>query len=263
MTFEGQLVSLCRLLEQWRAESKTERTQIPDDFPETRWPAARRSLIFFALGQIAILEQSRLNYVREIPTLALYLVLLAICGGAFSVLLLHALGIFDRQFWRAAKLMLKKKDNYPFTPLVRSIETDLVAAKKLSSFSDNILKVAYQRIGGEESELRDRIAIMLGQPSLTVLGSLLTGAWASWTSLHRGNTTIAILLCGLSIILSILSAYGFRLRIALIELTRCQAMLSLEIARRKMESEESRVSESPPPAPRTTTSPAQVPDARL
>jgi hypothetical protein len=260
MTFEGQLISLCRLLEQWRADCNTESAADPDDFPDPNWRVAGRSLIFFALGQIAIFEQSRLNYVHGIPTLCLYIMLLAVCSGAFLVLLFHALGVFERQFWRALKLIFKKKSNYPFTPLIRSIETDLAAAKMLSSFSDEIVTVVRERLGVNESELRDRLAIMLGQPSLTVLAGLLAGAWAGWKGLHRGDGTMAILLCALSIILFTLSVFGFRLRVALLELTRCRAMLSLEIARRKMESKDSCVSEPRPSAQRTPTSPVPAPD---
>jgi hypothetical protein len=252
------LVSLCRLLEQWRADCNSESAADPDDFPNPNWRAAGLSLIFFVLGQIVILEQSWLNHAPGSFPPARYFVLLAVCGITCLVFMFHTVGLFERRFWRALSLTFRGKSNCPFTPLIRNIATDLAAAKKLSSFSDEIVVAARERLGVQESELRDRIAILLGQPSLTASAGLLAGAWATWKGFHNGDGTMPILLCGLSITLCLLSMDGFRLRIALVELTRCQAMLSLEIARRKIESKDSRVSEFLPPAQKTPTSPGQA-----
>jgi hypothetical protein len=232
-TFDDQLVGLCRLLEKWRKASNAEPLPDPHDFPDPEWRPGGYGIAFLALGEVAIVQQSRLNYVQDIPTLLLYICLLAICGGASIVLVLHASGLLKRQFWQAIRRLFRKTDNYPFTQLIRTIERDIVAAGKLTDFPDNVVAVAHERIGAEEIELRDRIAIFVGQPSVVVLGGLLGGAWASWKSYNVGAGVVEILLFLISIGLFTFTVYGFRLRVALLELTRCRGMLSLEIARRK------------------------------
>lgn len=233
MTFEEQLISLCRILETWRAECKTEAANDWPEFRAPKWRTVGYSVIFYALGQVAILEQSRLRYLQGIPTLVFYMVILAICSGTCITLAFHACGLMDRRFWRAAKLIFKEKAHYPFTQLIRNIENDSAAAKKLLRFPDGILVAAHERMGAEETELRDRLTILLGQPSLTALASLLAGVWAGWRSFHHSNSSIEFFLCALSIGLFVLSVYGFQLRVALVELTHCRGMLALEIARRK------------------------------
>lgn len=96
-----------------------------------------------------------------------------------------------------------------------------------------MITAAHERIGGEESDLRDRITVLLGQPSVALLVGLLGGAWGSWKSYHNGGGFIETLLCVLSIGLFVFAIYGMRLRVSLLELARCREMLSLEIARRK------------------------------
>jgi len=88
-------------------------------------------------------------------------------------------------------------------------------------------------IAREETDLRERLNVIVGTPTIFVILGALAGNLTAWENYHAnlgfsvGGTIFAV-----SIVTLLMGLWGLRLRIALTELSRCRALLSLEIARR-------------------------------
>lgn len=228
--FGAEVLQVCRLLEQWRAEEKRPIRSDPNEFPETNWRVMAQALFFFGAGGLVILTQSWLRFAQGWPTLGLYVVLLATCEGAGLVLFFHALRIFTRQFWRAA---FSPKDNYPFSSLILRTERELSATEDLDRFSDAIVQGVQERLSILEGDLRERLTLLGGNSAVPTVLSLATAVWSTWKSWHEELTVIWIIALAAAVGILWMTAFTLKLRFSLLELTRCRALLSLELARRK------------------------------
>jgi hypothetical protein len=232
--FGDQVLAVCRLLERWRAEENALIEKDPDEFPPTNWRAVGQLFVFLGLGGLTILIQSWLKFVQGPATSALFITLLAITLGASVVLTLHAPGFFQRQFWRAVwSIFRKKKDNYPFTALHRKTERDLAALPRLASFTDPLLSAVQERLTIVESELRDRLGMLGGNSALPSFVGLSVGVWSAWKSFQGGPNLLSTSFLAGSIGVLWLTGYSFHLRFSVFELSRCRALLALEVGRRK------------------------------
>jgi hypothetical protein len=232
--FTDELGSLCRKLEQWRGQQKAIVIPDPNEFPKFDWRVGRQSVVFYVLGELVVLAQSWFKFANEDDwTLWLYITLLAICGGAGTVLMVQAQRIFSRQFLRAVRSIFRPTDNYPFTPLMREMDRDLAAAPMLAMYSDALLRAARDRILIEETELRERLTILGGSSPLAFILSVLTGVWAAWQSLQKERSIVTMLLLAAGIGVLCLTFYAVKLRFSLFELTRCRGVLDLELAVRE------------------------------
>ncbi len=144
------------------------------------------------------------------------------------------MGLAQAKFWRAVLYIFKRRpDNYPFTSLHNCLDHDLRQQARLGKYSAHVLVAAEHRISQEEGELRERLNAIIGTPTIFVILGALAGVLTAWENYHTklgspvGGTIFAV-----SIITLLVGFWGLRLRIALTELSRCRALLSLEIARR-------------------------------
>ncbi len=231
--FADSLISLCKVLEVWRAEQNAIDRNKPDEFPEPNWKEIGYSIVFYSIGAASLLVRNWVTSAHSATASICYLVSFAICGIAGIALALRGSGIAKRQFIAGIRSLFSKKENYPFTQLVQEITRDATAAQRLLPFTLEQLKHGLDRINVEETELRERITTLVGQPSLVVLAGLLASVWATWKSYHSGSGYFEIALVLVSIGAFAFAAYGFRLRVSLFELIRCRALLAFEIAARE------------------------------
>lgn len=231
--FEDQVTELCLKLESWRkAERKLEDSD-PDEIPGPNWRVAGQALTFFALGSAVVLVQSSLKFVQGFFSFALYMLLLAICGGASLVLELRALHIFERRYWKAVVAPFRTKDNYPFTPLLRRTERDFLGLTEIQRYSDAVVKAVEERLGLLDTELRERLGLLGGNSAFPAIVGFATTIWSALKSLQTEKSMVTIAALIGSILVLLLTGYAFRLRFSLFELTRCRTLLALELARRK------------------------------
>jgi hypothetical protein len=235
-SFEGELLSLCHVLERWRAERKIA-LAAQDDFPPFDWRAARMAAFFFVTYWLAVFA---LPFARQsLWAQVVAIVVMAISVAAGSVLFgLQATGIATTQFWRGLWRLVSTKDNYPFTSVLAALKIDFAATEKLQPFSTPVLRTARERFALEESDLKERITLIVGNPTLVAILGLLAAAWAPLQGLQTPLTKTTVALSIVSAVAFLITVYGARLRIALLELTHCRGLLSLEIARRKSDSRE-------------------------
>ena len=237
-SFGETMIALCRELEQWRTECQSDLDASSDSLPPWDWKAASHSLIF---GIGFLLASYAVPFVASQPSTVAKLALilsLTVSFAAWAVFLFFgAFGMAKRKFWSAlwASFVIPK-DNYPFTSLLRCIEHELGQQERLRPFPESILRAAEQRIHLEETELRERLNATVGTPTLLVLFGIGTGTVTSWNNYHsHPHSWINGLIFAGSILALLIGAYGLKLRISLIELSRCRALLALEMARRARE----------------------------
>ena len=233
--FARQALKLCQELERWRAEQKQLAQTSSDMFPVFERRAGIQALIFFITLMVSAKGAS---YVLEahnaVATLSLIFVITISAAAAPILFVFQALGLGKIQFWRAMFSWRKKgRRNYPFTPLIDGIQHDFEQRIWLQRFSTGVLKVVLDRIGQDEAELRERLNVFIGSPTAFVLFGIAGGVFTTWESYYRSPDSIghAVLFYG-SILTLLLGAYGFRLRVALLEFSSCRGLLSLEIAQR-------------------------------
>lgn len=225
------------MVEQWRAECLTADAPGPNDFPEMKWKVMVQAFAFFGLTGTASLEHSFIKETNNALALLIIFVatVISVISGIF--LSLDAWGVFSAQFWRATWSLFgrrsKKPDNYPFTHLKQRLEKDFDGAARLKPFPDAVLVIANNRFAADEGELRDRLTMFFGGAPIVMFVGLLATVWTSWQSfqLHFNVLTSAIL--STSVLVMFFSVFGVKFRVALFELTRSRAMISLELARRK------------------------------
>jgi hypothetical protein len=232
--FEKELLELCHVLEQWRAERKAIEESEFKEFLPLNWRAALYSACFFALCRLTVVAAKFFkipdyNLGASLLALALLFSFLG-CALFFAV---RAAGLGTAQFWRTIFEEFKNKDNYPFAPLLNGLRADFSAADRLRPFSTNTLIAAQERITLEETELGNRITSIVGSPALLATFGLFGVIWTAWKNLHAEMNPVTWLIFAGTILTFILAAYGAHLRLSLFELTRCRALLGLEIARRK------------------------------
>ncbi|HTB81464.1 MAG TPA: hypothetical protein VK717_11315 [Opitutaceae bacterium] len=231
--FEKELLALCGVLEQWRAEQKVIEKAKLNEFLPLNWRAALYSACFFALFRLtaAAVKFFKIpdhNLGASLPVLTLLLFFLG-CALLFAV---RAAGFGTGQFWRTIFEELKNKDNYPFAPLLNGLRVDFSATDRLRPFSTHTLVAAQERISLEEATLGDQITSIVGSPNILAVLGLFGVIWAAWKDLSGQMNPLTWIIFAGTIIALILAAYGAHLRLSLFELTRCRALLSLEIARR-------------------------------
>jgi hypothetical protein len=233
--FTEDLIALCKVLEVWRTDQNAIDRNRPDEFPEPNWKQIGYSIIFYAIGAASLLVRSWVSSTHSTTASMIYSVSFITCELTGCALVLRGSGIAKRQFISGIKSLFSKKENYPFTQLIQEIARDATAAQRLSLFTLEQLKHGLERINVEETELRERITTIVGQPSLVVLAGLLASVWATWKSYHSGSGYLEIALVLISIGAFAFAAYGFRLRVSLFDLIRCRALLAFEIAARGKE----------------------------
>jgi hypothetical protein len=232
-TFEVQVTELTLKLESWRkAEQKFEAAD-PDEMPDPDWRVAGQALAFLVLGSLVVLAQSSFKFVQGFATRGLYMSLLVICGGAALVLVLHAMHMFERRYWRAFFSPFRSKDNYPFTPLIRRNERDFLAIRDLETFGDVVVSTVHERLGLLESELSQRLTLLGGGTAFPAIVGFATTIWSGFKSLQVERSIISIAALIGAILVMLLTGYAFRLRFSVFELTRCRMLLALEISRRR------------------------------
>jgi hypothetical protein len=236
-TFETQIVELCHVLEQWRAERKEALATDSNDFPRFEWKAGWQSLVFYVVYGLSsfllVKYKNSHDSLSAISAIALALTVI-ISGVAGSLLLLfQAIGLGKAQFWRTLKRQITTKDTYPFSTLHYSIRIDLEASPRLRSYATNLLVVVHERLGLEEADLRERLITMAGNPTALAVLGLAAGVWTSWQNFYGHDGWASKALFGVSVMAFLLVLKAARWRVSLFELTHCRLLLSLEIARRK------------------------------
>jgi len=142
--FEKDVVALCGVLEQWRAELKTAEKLPPDESPRFDRRAACYALCFFILYWLATTAAS---FVKTNIFASHLLSIAALAFLATSPLfILRATGLRTRQSWRALFTELLVKDNYLFTGLLERLRTDFSATSRLRPFSTCTLITVQERI---------------------------------------------------------------------------------------------------------------------
>jgi hypothetical protein len=234
-SFDTDLCALVRDLQRWRADCAAEPPP-DDDFPPLDIRALLQGAAFLAahfILQTFALPQGR-------PVLANSPIWLAIVAG--TLLLSFGYGIFlvavkahgmhQVRFWRALRPSKEGKDPFPFEPMHGMLERDLRATRRLEPYSLSVLHAAKERFTLIEETLRVRLNGFFGNPSLLVLSGLLGAIWTAWERYSASGGTFTLLLLTGSIGVFVLGLYGAKLQISLADLTRCRALLTLEIARR-------------------------------
>jgi hypothetical protein len=234
--FGRDIICLCRELENWRTECRLARENDPNDFPPFERKAGFQSLIFFIALLIVSYAFPYVHALKNpIASLAAILTLIISLPAAPLLFLFQAVGLAKKQFWRTAfRLMITPRANYPFSTLIYCVEHDVSQEKRLSEYSIPVLTATLDRIGHEESELRERLTIFVGNPTVFVIFGAITGiltAWENYNS-HPGSLLTPSLFV-VSIGSLLMSFFGFSWRISLTELMRCRALLAMEIARRQ------------------------------
>jgi hypothetical protein len=236
--FGDELTELCKVLEKWRAHRKALTEADSDDFPAFDRRAGWQSLIFYTLyGCGVLLWGWYISTPQAIGRgLVMFLLIIMLISGAAGTLLLliKAVGLGKAQFWRTLYRVVTMKDKYPFSNLTHGIKTDIESSSVLVPYATSLLVVLYERIGLEEADLRERINVVIGNPTILVFATLVTAIWTSWQGFRGAEGILSWLPLLLSIMAFALALYGARLRFSLFELAHCRLLLSLEIARRKL-----------------------------
>lgn len=231
------MTALCLALEKWRAEQKQAERDSPDEPPPFDWRSAVYALAWdIGLAILLFLVRSVREPQTTTGTVWWFWVIwgcatLAVAGGTLQ--LIRAFGMQTERFWRAHWREFRTSDNYPFTPLTRTLDADSKARSILEPFSTQVVQATYERLQIQESDLRERIASVLGSPSLLALFAVPAPIWAAWQTYKADRSTIPMLVLGASIFALIVLIFGLRLRVSLTELARCRLLLSLELAHRK------------------------------
>jgi hypothetical protein len=231
--FDLALRELCETLETWTIERKSKLRHSEDEQPPFDKKAASWGIAFLLLYGIGVIAW---HFLKGSPHVSAQIILLfgmLITGVIGSVrLFIVAPGFLTRRFWRSFFTCFKN-DNYPFTPLLRTLDNDMEAMPRLSKFTLNVLATVEQRLALEESDLRERLVSSIGNPSILVVVGVLAGVSSAWKSFQDETTTLSTIVFFLSVAVLGLAIYAVHLRISIVELTRCRTFVALEIARRK------------------------------
>lgn len=234
-SFDADLGTLLGDLKRWRIECAAE-PPAPDDFPPLDVRAfcqgAGLLAVHFILEALAFPSgHPAVNNSLAWLAVVIGTLLLSLGSGAFLVSV-KAHGMHQRRYWRAAWHSFNENDQFPFEQMRSMLDRDLHAARRLEPYSLAILQTGRDRFSMMEETLRARLTTFFGNPSLLVLSGLLGAIWTAWEKYSAGGGTFNLLLLAGSIGLFLLGLYGAKLQISLADLTRCRALLSLEIARR-------------------------------
>lgn len=230
-SFEDELISLCRVLEQWREEVRNDPTQNEPFVLNRR--AMWHSVILFAsygLAGLLFLLIDRSRYPSAY--LIAYLTGIVAMVVGFSVFFVQATALGSKRFWQETLQDFSKADNYPFEMLRGNLQADFAAIEKLSSCSKHALVTVQERLNLLESQLRERVTSVIGTPHLFFFAGLAAAAFTAWQSFHTQNSTATMVVFACSLLVFPFAIYGARLRLSLVELTRCRSLIALEIARR-------------------------------